>query len=417
MYNLSMTLSEELIWRGFLDQTTYKDVKEIDQAGINFYWGVDPSADSMTVGNLAIAILAKHLLRAGHKAYLLVGGATGLIGDPDGKPNERQLIEQTTIENNTKSIINQYQTLFANDQFEVINNLDWLKDLNYLDFLRQIGKHVPMRQMLNREFVDNRLRGNGISYAEFSYVLFQAYDFLTLFREKSISLQIAGSDQWGNCLAGVELIRRLEAKTANVWAAPLVTNRSTGKKFGKTEEGAIWLDANKTTPTSFYQFWINTDDNDLESFLKLYTFLSPDEINNLLTEHRNNPKARIGQKTLASQVTSLVHGDDQAQLAEKVTSYLTDSSDLTDASDQELSQLRKEISTVKATPDLNLINILVSSNLSKSNTEARQLITNGAIYIKGKPYKQMTLSSQDFINGRLLVRRGKAFKDTALIEL
>lgn len=247
MYNLGMTLSEELSWRGFLDQTTYKDIKAIDGEAISFYWGVDPSADSMQVGNLAIAMLVKHFMRSGHKAVLLVGGATGLIGDPDGKASERQLLSQEQLDKNKQAIVAQYNQLFAGEQFEIVDNYDWFKDVNYLSFLRDIGKHVPMRQMLGREFVQTRLgdEGSGISYAEFSYCLIQAYDFLTLFKDKGVRLQVAASDQWGNSIAGVELVRRIAGDSVDVWTAPLIVDKSTGRKFGKSEQGAVWLDANR----------------------------------------------------------------------------------------------------------------------------------------------------------------------------
>ncbi|MCA9327865.1 tyrosine--tRNA ligase, partial [Candidatus Saccharibacteria bacterium] len=231
-----MTLSEELAWRGFTNQTTYKDVGVLDDASqpITFYWGVDPSADSMTVGNLAIAMMVRHFIQHGHKAVLLVGGATGMIGDPDGKKEERDLKSLEEIERNKYAISTQYKTVFAGQDFEIVDNYDWFKGMGYLQFLREIGKHVPMRQMLGREFVQSRLQedGAGISYAEFSYSLIQGYDFLHLFREKGVTLQLCGADQWGNSIAGVELVRRIAGGEAHIWSAPLVVNASTGVKFG-----------------------------------------------------------------------------------------------------------------------------------------------------------------------------------------
>ncbi len=414
-----MTLSEELTWRGLLEQTTFKDIKAVDDGGITLYWGVDPSADSMTVGNLALAILVKHFIMAGHQAVLLVGGATGLIGDPDGKATERELIKPETIEANKQSIVAQYKSLFAGDQFEIVDNLDWFKDISYLNFLRDTGKHVPMRQMLGREFIQSRLgeEGSGISYAEFSYVLIQAYDFLALYKDKHVTLQVAGSDQWGNSIAGVELIRRITAGNANVWTAPLVANKATGQKFGKSEKGAIWLDPNKTRPTTFYQFWINTSDEDVEHFLKIYTFLSKDEIDDLLKQHQADPKSRQAQKVLANNVTSLVHGEDQAKSAEAVTAYLTGEQDISEASEAELNSVRQEVPNLKSPSDLHLVNLLVTTKLAKSKTEAKSLIDSGAIYIKGKSFNLSELKPEDFINGRLIIRRGKAFKDSVLIEL
>ena len=259
---MHMTLSEELQWRGFVNQTTYKDLAALNGAPITFYWGVDPSADSMQVGNFAMAMMVRHFINHGHKAILLVGGATGLIGDPDGKAQERDLKPLEEIEHNKQAISAQYRQVFAGQDFEIVDNYDWFKGLGYLEFLRDVGKHVPMRQMLGREFVQSRLSddGAGISYAEFSYSLIQGYDFLHLHREKGVTLQVAGADQWGNSIAGVELIRRITGGEAHVWTGPLIVNKTTGVKFGKTESGAIWLDPAKTSPTQFYQFWVNCDD-------------------------------------------------------------------------------------------------------------------------------------------------------------
>lgn len=414
-----MTLSEELSWRGFYEQSTYKDLKEIDQGSINFYWGVDPSSDSMTIGNLATAILVMHFIKAGHKAVLLVGGATGLIGDPDGKKIERQLISEQTLESNKQAITNQYWSLFKDLPFEIVDNYDWFKDMTYLKFLRDVGKHVPMRQMMAREFIQTRLseQGGGISYAEFSYVLIQAYDFLTLYRNKNVTLQIAGSDQWGNSIAGVELIRRIDSATANVWTSPLIVDPLTGQKFGKTEDGAIWLDPNKTSPTAFYQFWINVDDQRIEKYLKIYTFLSKEEIDKIISDHQIDQAKRMAQKTLARQVTTLVHGQSSTEEAIAVTAYLTGEKDISEASENELNTIRAEIPSAKFVQGQGLINTLVYSSLAKSNSEAKSLIDSGAIYINDKKVSNNQLDVSDFKNGRILIRRGKAFKDSALIEL
>ena len=415
-----MTLSEELSWRGFLEQTTFKDLRVIDDGGIKLlYWGVDPSSDSMTIGNLAAAMMVMHFIKAGHKAYLLIGGATGLIGDPDGKAVERELKSIETITANKEAIVKQYQKLFAGQSFEIVDNYDWFKDLGYLQFLRDVGKHVPMRQMLGREFVQSRLsdESSGISYAEFSYSLIQGYDFLTLFKDHGVSLQLSGADQWGNCIAGVELIRRITGEAADIWTSPLIIDKSTGKKFGKSESGAVWLDPKKTTPTAFYQFWINVADDSLFDFLKIYTWLSKEEIDELMSAHRAAPKERIGQKRLASEVTRIVHGEEATKLAEAVTGYLTGERSLGEASNDELEATRREIPTVKVSGDLSLINALVSSGLAKSNSEAKSLIEGGAIYVHGQPFKDPSLASDNFENGRLIVRRGKAFSDSALLEL
>ncbi len=420
-YTTPMTLSEELTWRGFTNQTTYKDISVLDDSAkpITFYLGVDPSADSMTVGNLAVAMMIRHFIGHGHKAILLVGGATGLIGDPDGKKQERETKSQEEVEHNKRAIAQQYDKIFAGQAFETVDNYDWFKDMGYLQFLRDIGKHVPMRQMLGREFVQSRLseEGSGISYAEFSYALIQGYDFLYLYRNKGATLQLCGADQWGNSIAGVELIRRIEGAEAHVWSAPLVVNKTTGVKFGKSEEGAIWLDAAKTTPTAFYQFWINCDDAGVEDYLKIYTLLPKEKIENIIAKHRENPGARIAQTRLAQEVTALVHGREDMLFAESVTEYLLGKSSLEDIGGAALDALRKEIPACVSTEGGSIIDALVSSGLASSNSDARRLLQGNAISLGGTKVTRENFEPQDFTQGRLLMRRGKAYKDSALVEL
>ncbi|HEX7368276.1 MAG TPA: tyrosine--tRNA ligase [Candidatus Saccharimonadales bacterium] len=412
-----MTLSEELTWRGFVNQTTYKDIKALDGEPITFYWGVDPSADSMQVGNLAIAMMVRHFIDHGHKAILLVGGATGLIGDPDGKRQERDLKTTEEIAHNKAGITAQYRTVFAGKDFELVDNYDWFKDIGYLEFLREVGKHVPMRQMLGREFVQSRLgeAGDGISYAEFSYVLIQAYDFLHLHREKGVDLQLAGADQWGNSVAGVELTRRLTGNDTHVWTAPLVVNKTTGVKFGKSEGGAVWLDPAKTTPTQFYQFWINCDDAGVEDYLKIYTLLSKDEIGDIMKRHRENPGTRAAQIALAVEVTRLVHGDEQLRIATEVTDYLK-GADVGQAEGAALEALRQEIPAVKASVGGPVAEAMVASGLASSLTEARRFIKENAVSLNGQKIQREQFEPEDFHSGRLLLRRGKAYKDSALVE-
>ncbi|HYH36138.1 MAG TPA: tyrosine--tRNA ligase [Candidatus Saccharimonadales bacterium] len=413
-----MTLSEELAWRGFANQTTYKDTVALDGDPITFYWGVDPSSDSMTIGNLAAAMMVKAFMKHGHKAVLLVGGATGLIGDPDGKSSERNLKTPEEIVANAGAIAAQYKRLFDGQSFDIVNNNDWFHDIGFIDFLRETGKHVPMRQMLGREFIQTRLgeEGAGISYAEFSYVLIQAYDFLRLFEDKGVSLQVCGSDQWGNSIAGVDLIRRKTGGEAHVYSAPLIVNKTTGKKFGKSEEGAIWLDAAKTTPTQFYQFWINVDDASVEDYLKIFTELSKDEIEKVAAEHVGNPGKRRGQTRLAQEVTTLVHGQEAMGIAEQVTNTITGRTPVGKA-DAVLEQLRKEMPHVRTAEQGSIVEALMASGLAASNTEARRLIAGHAVSINGQKVDRLEFQSGDFQNGRLLLRRGKAFKDSALVEL
>jgi tyrosyl-tRNA synthetase len=413
-----MKLSEELAWRGFVNQTTFKDISALDGDPITFYWGVDPSADSMTVGNFAAAMMVRHFIDHGHKAVLLVGGATGMIGDPDGKKQERNLLSLDDIAHNKASLSEQYRKVFAGQQFDIVDNYDWFKDMNYLQFLRDIGKHVPMRQMLGRDFVQSRLGedGAGISYAEFSYSLIQGYDFLHLYREHGVTLQVCGADQWGNSITGVDLIRRIEGVETHVYSTPLVINKATGVKFGKSEAGAIWLDPAKTTPTQFYQFWINCDDAGVEDYMKIYTLLSKEEIEAVMAEQQANPSSRAAQMKLAEEVTKLVHGDEALEVAKRVTDTLTlkisvgDAADITD-------ELKAEIPSVTATESGSVVDALTESGLATSNTEARRFLKENAISVNGEKIQRENFESGDFQNGRLLLRRGKAFKDSALVEL
>jgi len=413
-----MTLSEELAWRGFVNQTTYKDLKALDGDPVTFYWGVDPSADSMTIGNLAAAMMVKNFMKRGHKAVLLVGGATGMIGDPDGKNNERSLKSLEEINANKKAITAQYRQVFGGQDFTIVDNYEWFKDMNYLEFLRDIGKHVPMRQMLARDFVQARLseQGAGISYAEFSYVLIQAYDFLQLYQDHNVTLQVCGSDQWGNSIAGVDLIRRKTGGEAHVYSVPLVIDRATGNKFGKSEDGAIWLDPTKTTPTQFYQFWINVDDDGVEDYLKVFTELDKDNIDDIMSKHRQDPGARLAQINLARAATSVVHGENETKVAETVTDYITGKQPIGEA-ESVLEVIRKEMPSVKTTDTGSIVDVLVAAGLASSNTEARRLLADNAVSVNGQKASRDNFAPADFQNGRLLLRRGKAFKDSALIEL
>jgi tyrosyl-tRNA synthetase len=296
-----MQLSDELQWRGFVNQMTFADIDDINQPR-TFYFGVDPSADSMTIGNLAAAMMVRLFIDYGHEAYLLVGGATGMIGDPDGKKDEREVRRAEDVIHNKQAIIHQYRTLFADRKFEIVDNHDWFQNVNYIEFLHRIGKHVSMTQLLDREFVQARIGegGSGISYAEFSYSLIQGYDFLHLYREHGVTLQLCGADQWGNSTTGVSLIRKLEAGESHVYSIPLVINKATGKKFGKSEDGAIWLDETKTSVYKFYQFWLNSDDAGAIDYLKLFTLLNPEEIESIEHQHLETPHFRIAQKNFGA---------------------------------------------------------------------------------------------------------------------
>ncbi len=379
-----MNLTDELNWRGFVNQTTLKDINVLNEQKLIFYWGVDPSGDSMHIGHLAMAIMVKHLIAAGHKPILLIGGATGLIGDPDGKAQERELKPRNEIEANKQAIVAQYKKIFGTDP-EVVDNLDWFSQINYIDFLRDYGKHFSLTQLLDRDFIKSRTGegGSGISYAEFSYSLIQGYDFLHLFRDRDVTLQISGSDQWGNALSGVELIRKVEGKEAHVFTAPLIIDKTTGKKFGKSEAGAIWLDEKKTSVYQFYQFWLNIEDNSAIDYLKIYTPLSREQIERLARESISAPSERAAQKALAFEVTQLVHGRERAESAQKVTEVLFgDNSGISQLSKDELSILADEIPTYIA--GRSVIDALVDQKIANSKGEARRLIESGAISINGE---------------------------------
>lgn len=397
-----MKLSEELTWRGFVNQTTYDDISILDDEPISFYWGVDPSSNSMTIGNFAAAMMVRHFIDHGHKAHLLVGGATGMIGDPDGKADERNLKTLEEIAKNKAGIAAQYNNIFAGKDFTMVDNYDWFKDMNYLDFLRLVGKHVPMSQMLGREFIQSRLgvEGSGISYAEFSYSLIQGYDFVHLSREYGVSLQVCGADQWGNSIAGVDLIRRMDGKEAHVYSTPLIINKATGVKFGKSEGGAIWLDDKKTSVYKFYQFWLNSDDAGVIDYAKIYTLLSKEEIDQLEIKTNENPSERVAQKTLAREVTCLVHGKERTDSVERVTDVLFGNTKFQTLQSDDIEELSKEIPTLGI--GKTIIESLVESGVSTSNGEARRLIVNGAISING-----IKISEDQSINTASLIKKGK----------
>jgi tyrosyl-tRNA synthetase len=413
-----MNLSKNLEWRGLIKDKTFTDVTWLDEPK-TFYLGVDcASADSLTIGNLAVFMLARHLAEAGWNTVLLVGGATSLIGDPGGKDEERTLKSREEVAANVSAIKEQVRRLFAHNKFELVDNYDWFKDIGYLEFLRDVGKHFSMTELVQRDFIATRMgeNGGGISYAEFSYNLIQGYDYYWLYKNKGVVLQIGGSDQWGNMLSGAPLIRKKEGAEVHALSMPLVINKTTGKKFGKSEEGAVWLDPAKTTPTQFYQFWINTDDAGVEDYLKYYTMLSHEEIEAIIAEHMVNPAERHAQQRLAQEVTAMVHGEKEMHLAEQVTAYITGKKSINDANDEALEVLRKEIPAAKVTETALLADVLLTAGLVNSKSEARQLLLNSAIYLNGSATNKTALDPGDFQNGRLLIRKGKVLKNTALIE-
>ena len=401
---MSMTLSEELIWRGQIKDKTFNDPKWLNQPK-TFYLGTDCSSNSLTIGNLAIFMLARRLRKHGWKTILLVGGATSLIGDPGGKDEERDLKSREEIQHNVKSIEGQVKQLFTGLDFKLVDNYDWFKDVGYLEFLRNVGKHYSMTELLQRDFIVSRIGegGTGISYAEFSYSLIQGFDYWHLYKQHGAVLQIGGSDQWGNMLSGVPLIRKKENAEVHALSMPLVLNKTTGKKFGKSEDGAVWLDESKTSAYQFYQFWLNVDDDGVEDYLKIYTELSKEEIDKIMSEFKSDRAGRKAQKTLAWEVTKLVHGERRTETVKRASDVLFGESDFLELGKNELSILHDELTIIQASKDL--AEVLVSAKLASSKSEARNFVKSGAVSVNG--IKVSEHQTDWFQKGDNLIKRGK----------
>jgi tyrosyl-tRNA synthetase len=408
-----MTLSEELQWRGFVNQTTLPDIQALDTPGIKFYFGVDPSANSMTVGNLATLLMTKLFKKHGHIPYLLVGGATGMIGDPSGKDEERQLLTLDQVAENKQRIAEQFRRIMDDPGVELVDNYDWFKDMGYLEFLRDVGKHFSMTPLLQRDYIATRIgpEGSGISYAEFSYTLIQGYDFLHLYRTKGVTLQVCGSDQWGNSISGVELIRRVEGAEAHIWSAPLIINKTTGKKFGKSEDGAVWLDSGLTSVYKFYQFWLNVDDEGVQEYLKIFTELDKPAIDDILQRFNEDRASRLAQRILAYEVTKIVHGQERAEAVKHASEVLFGQGSFLELNDAEKEILKQELPVAKAEDDFS--QTIVNAGLAASKTEARNFFASGAISVNGHkvtPEQPM----EAFRPGDNLLKRGK--NSFAIIE-
>ena len=404
-----MNLSEELIYRGFQAETTIKNPADLDtRASKKFYWGADPSADSLTIGNLAALMMCACFVRHGYEPYLLVGGATGQIGDPKDN-GERDLKTLDEVEHNKSCIKAQIERVVSSDNVTMVDNYDWFKDMNYLNFLREVGKAFSMTQLLDRQFVQNRIGegGSGISYAEFSYTLIQGYDFLHLYRKYGVDLQLCGADQYGNCTSGIHLIKRLEDATADVWSTPLVIDPVTGRKFGKSEGNAIWLassdngSGNYTSIFDFYQFWLNQPDDSVEYLIKIYTLLTKEEIEDILARHREQPELRLGQKALAKGVTEVVHGRQNAEAIINLTELLfSKDTNLADFTADEIAEFANFLPTVKK--GTNLVDALVATSLADSKKKAREFIAQGAISVSGTKVQDDLALTQSAI-----IKKGK----------
>lgn len=391
-----MKLSEELVYRGFVAENTFDDPAELDtRENKTFYWGADPSADSLTIGNLAAAMMCACFVKHGYKPYLLVGGATGQIGDPKDN-GERDLKSLDEVEHNKKCIKEQMERVISpvaskDTSITMVDNYDWFKNIKYLDFLREVGKAFSMTQLLDRQFVQNRIGegGSGISYAEFSYTLIQGYDFLHLYREHGVGMQLCGADQFGNCASGVHLIKRLEGGSADVWSTPLVIDPVSGRKFGKSEGNAVWLAAtdngsgNYTSIFDFYQFWLNQPDESVEYLIKIYTFLTKEEIEAILAEHAKAPEKRVAQKALARGVTEVVHGKAAADAIEALTARLFDSkTDFSEFAEDEIVEFASYLPV--AEKGAMLMDILIDNGLAESKKKAREFMAAGAITVNGE---------------------------------
>ena len=399
-----MNIYEDLVYRGLIKDISSPDLKEkLNEGGITFYIGTDPTGDSMHIGHFSSFLIATRLKKAGHNPILLIGGGTGLIGDP--KPNaERKMISYEEVEKNVEALTKQAKDIFG---FEVVNNYDWLKDINFIDFLRDYGKFFSISYMLDKDIIRRRIE-NGITYTEFSYMIMQAMDFEHLMKTKNVTLQVAGQDQWGNITAGIELIRKKDNKEAYGFTMPLIT-KSDGTKFGKTEGGAIWLDKNKTTPYEMYQFFINVEDSMVIDYLKKFTFLSKEEIEKIEKDHIEHPENRLAHKTLAKEVITFIHGENAFIEAEKQANALFNGDICSLTADFLLNEF-KDVPTFKINNDKLLLNILVDNNICSSKREAREMISSGAIKINGKKVDllEKEIDDNDFIEGKvLLLKKGK----------
>ena len=403
---MKMTLFEELKWRGLIDNVTSPDLEEkLNAGGMTFYIGTDPTADSMHIGHFSSLLTAKRLADHGHHPLMLVGGATGFIGDPKAS-GERNMLTKEVLEHNYEALHDQISRVFG---FEMVNNLDWTKDITIIDFLRDYGKFFNVSYMINKETVKRRLE-TGISYTEFSYMILQSLDFLHLYETKNCTLQLGGQDQWGNITSGLELIRKKHGADVECYGLtmPLIT-KADGTKFGKSESGTIWLDAEKTSPYEMYQFLVNAEDAKVIEYLKRFTFLDKEEIDRLETCVANEPHLREAQKALAKEVVTFLHGSQAYETALKITNALF-KGDIRELNTQEQRDALNSMEKRTLSQTLDLASMLVSTGIASSKREAREWIKSGSIAINGERVKDETLlidQSQLLVDDMMLVKRGK----------
>jgi tyrosyl-tRNA synthetase len=419
-----MNLVEELRWRGMIHDIMPGTEELLAKEQVTAYVGIDPTADSLHIGHLVGVMMLKRLQHAGHKPIALVGGATGMIGDPSGKSQERNLLDESTLRRNQEALKQQISRFLdfdtgASNRAVMVNNYDWMKEFTFLDFIRDIGKHITVNYMMAKDSVKKRLGADsksGMSFTEFTYQLVQGYDFQVLYREHSCKLQMGGSDQWGNIVTGTELIRRIEKGEAFALTWPLIT-KADGGKFGKTEEGNVWLDPLRTTPYKFYQFWLNVSDEDAEKYLKIFTMLGKEEIEALLAEHGEAPHVRVMQKKLAEELTTLVHSREEYDMAVEASLIL-----FGNGTTESLKSIREDVflSVFEGVPqfevptsdmDQDVLELLaVETPVFSSKGEARRLISGGGVSINKQKLTgpEQRITSKDFINNKyLLVQKGK----------
>ncbi|MBG15198.1 MAG: tyrosine--tRNA ligase [Crocinitomicaceae bacterium] len=416
-----MSFIEELTWRGMIHDSMPGAEAELNKGVSSAYIGFDPTADSLHIGSLVQIMTLVHFQRAGHKPIALVGGATGMVGDPSGKSQERNLLSKDTLDANLKGVTKQLERFLDFDcganSAEVVNNYDWFKDFTFLSFIRDVGKHITINYMLAKDSVKSRME-TGMSFTEFTYQLVQGYDFYWLYKNKNCKFQLGGSDQWGNIVAGTELIRRKDAGEAFAITTPLI-QKADGTKFGKTEGGNIWLDPKKTSPYKFYQYWINSSDIDAQKYIKIFTLLAKQEVESLIDEHQQNPSFRILQKELAKQVTILVHGNDQFESAKNASEILFQKGQsaiegLKNMDADLFLEVFEGVPQAEIGADaigtMTIIDALSSkSNFLKSNGEARRALKENSISLnKEKVTEQKVVTNEDLIGGKyILLQRGK----------
>ncbi len=401
-----MTNWEELEWRGLVKDVAGDDIEDVINNGeVTFYWGTDPTADSLHLGHYSSLVTAKRLMLMGHHPILLCGGATGRIGDP--RPTaEREIMPIEVLEKNIQCIHKQIDKVF-DGKAKLVNNYDWFKGYEYLDFLRDVGKYINVNYMLNKDIIQRRL-DTGITYAEFSYMLIQGYDFLNMYEKMNCVMQVEGSDQWGNITTGIDLIRKKLGKEAYGFTMPLILD-STGKKFGKSEGNALWLDENKTSSYELYQYLINTDDSKVYEYLKVFTFLTPEEIDSVMEEHKASPEKRIAQKKLAQCIITDLHGEESYNNAVKISESLFNG-DIKSFTSRDVEVAFKGLDVFTVKEDLNIVDLLVTSGSCSSKREAREFVGNGSITLNGEKVTDLDfVLTKDLCidNKYIVIRRGK----------